>query len=62
MTLVNWDNMELPGLQVNVRLPAAPKMVRSVQQQQEIEGWEFNDGILSFTTDLEWADYILIAK
>jgi len=62
VTLVNWDNMELPGLQVNVRLPAAPKMVRSVQQQQEIEGWEFNDGILSFTTDLEWADYILIAK
>jgi hypothetical protein len=36
--------------------------VRSVQQQQDIDGWEFNDGILSFTTDLEWADYILIAK
>jgi hypothetical protein len=62
VTLVNWDNMELPGLQVRVRLPAAPTAVRSVQQQQELEGWEFNDGILSFTTDLEWADYILVAK
>ena len=62
VTLTNWDNETLPGLTVSVKLPAAPASVRSVQQQKELEGWKFQDGRLTFNTDLEWADYIILPK
>jgi len=62
LTLVNWDNKEEPKLKVKVRLPNKPASVRSVQNQSAIPGWTYAGGVLSFTTDLEWADYILIAK
>jgi len=62
LTLVNWDNRPLRGLTVRVRMPAAPRAVRSVQQQRELQGWRYEDGMLTFTTDLEWADYFLLPR
>jgi hypothetical protein len=64
LLLVSEDGlrMSVPGLTVQVRLPDAPAFVRSVQQQKELEGWQFRDGRLAFTTDLEWADYIILAE
>ena len=60
VTLTNWDNDPLVDLAVSVKLPAAPRFIRSVQQQRELKGWNFRDGRVHFTTDLEWADYILL--
>jgi len=62
VTLTNWDNEPLPSLTVSVKLPAAPASVRSVQHQKELEGWKFADGRMTVTTDLEWADYIILPK
>ena len=62
MTLINWDNAKPPGLHVNVRVARKPKSVRSVQSQKDLTGWTFQDGKVSFKTDLVWADYILIEK
>jgi hypothetical protein len=60
VTLVNWDNEKQPELTVNVRLANQPKSIRTVQGQKTIRGWSYKDGVLSFTTSLGWADYILI--
>jgi len=60
LTLVNWDNKPLRRLVVKVRMNKAPKLVRSVQQQRQLKGWTFRDGVLTFTTSLEWADYFLL--
>lgn len=62
VTLVNWDNQPLEDLKVRVRLQDAPRSIRSVQQQRQLKGWDFRDGVLTFNTDLEWADYILLAN
>lgn len=62
VTLVNWDNQTIETLTVKVRLPATPASVRSVQQQRELRGWSFENGTLTFTTSLEWADYFLMPK
>lgn len=62
VTLVNWDNQPLEDLKVRVRLQDAPRSIRSVQQQRQLKGWDFQDGVLTFNTDLEWADYILLAN
>lgn len=62
LTLVNWDNAVQPALQVKIRVSSKPASVRTVQGQAEIRDWSYRDGVLTFTTDLEWADYILIAN
>ncbi|MHB9106453.1 MAG: beta-galactosidase trimerization domain-containing protein [Armatimonadota bacterium] len=62
LTLVNWDNTPLPGLTVSVKMPAAPKSIRSVQDQKNVTGAKYENGTLTFTTDLEWANYYLLAK
>ena len=59
VTLVNWTDKPIAGLTVAVRLPAKPKAVQSVQAGKMVPA-EFKDGILTVTTDLEWADYILL--
>jgi hypothetical protein len=61
LTLVNWDNKTLPGLTVSIKMPAAPKFIRSVQQQKNLP-FKYANGTLTFTTNLEWADYYLIGK
>jgi len=62
LTLVNWDNKQLPGLTVSIKMPAAPKFIRSVQGQKNLPGAKYENGTLTFTTDLEWADYFILAK
>ena len=62
LTLVNWDNKPLPGLTVSIRMAAAPQFVRSVQGQKNVQNVQFENNTLTFTTDLEWADYILLPK
>jgi hypothetical protein len=62
LTLVNWDNEPLPGLTVSIKMPAAPKSIRSVQGQKELPGAKYENGTLTFTTDLEWADYYILGK
>jgi len=62
VTLVNWDNKPLPGLKVSVKLAATPQFVRTVQGQKNLQDVTFEGNTLTFTTDLEWADYILLPK
>jgi hypothetical protein len=61
VTLVNWTDKPLAGLKVAVRVSTKPTAVRSVQAGKAVPH-EFRDGILTVTTDLEWADYLLLAK
>jgi hypothetical protein len=61
LTLVNWTNAPLKAVNVQVKLAAAPKSVRSVEGQKELNvTWD--QGTASFTTDLKEADYILLRK
>ncbi|MGE3804680.1 MAG: beta-galactosidase trimerization domain-containing protein, partial [Gemmataceae bacterium] len=59
LTLVNWTDQPIKGLEVSVKLPAAPKSVRSVALQKEL-GAKYAEGKLSFKLDLEEADFILV--
>jgi hypothetical protein len=61
VTLANWTDKPVTNLQVAVRLATKPKEARSVQAGKALPA-EFKDGILTVTTDLEWADYILLPK
>ncbi len=61
VTLVNWTEKPIAGLQVQVRMPAKPAKVRSVQNGKDLTV-DYKDGVLTVTTDLEWADYILLFK
>jgi hypothetical protein len=61
VTLVNWTQQPIAGLQVQVRMPAKPSKVRAVQAGKDLPV-EYKDGILTVTTDLEWADYLLLFK
>jgi len=47
---------------VSIKMPAAPRFVRSVQQQKNLPNTKFENGALTFTTDLEWADYFILGK
>jgi hypothetical protein len=59
--LVNWTNGKIRGLKVTVQLPAAPKTVRTVSGQKALPS-TFDKGKLTFTTDLDEADYLLLSK
>jgi hypothetical protein len=61
LTLVNWTNGPVKGLKVTVKLAAAPKEVRSVAGQKALP-MQFGQGAVTFTTDLEDADFILLPK
>ncbi|MFM8890985.1 MAG: beta-galactosidase trimerization domain-containing protein [Planctomycetia bacterium] len=61
LTLANWTSEPVRNLKVRVRLAARPKEVRSVQAGRAVPA-EFKDGVLTLTTDLEWADHVLLPK
>jgi hypothetical protein len=61
VTLVNWTNAPLKNLKVQVRLDQAPAQVRSVRWQKALTS-SFDKGILTFSVDLEDADYILLPR
>ena len=62
VTLVNWTNTrQIEGLQVSVKLPAAPRQVFSVTNQQELE-FKFQNGKVQFRTNLPEADFIMLMK
>jgi hypothetical protein len=60
LTLANWTNGPVKGLKVSVRTPtAAPKEVKSVQQQKVFSS-DYKDGFATFTIDLEEADFVTL--
>jgi hypothetical protein len=61
VTLVNWTNEPLKELDVTVRVPFAPKSVRSVAGQKDLPV-KSADGAATFTTSLDDADYVLLLK
>jgi hypothetical protein len=61
LTLINWTNAPLKKLNVGVRVPQAPRQVRSVEGQRDLTAG-FANGVASFTLDLDEADYILLRK
>jgi hypothetical protein len=61
LTLTNWTAKPVKNLKVEVRLPAEPKEARSVQAGRAVPA-DFTNGVLTLTTDLEWADHILLPK
>lgn len=61
LTLANWTAEPVKSLKVQVRLPAKPKEAKSVQAGKAVPA-EFKDGVLTLTTDLEWADHILLPR
>jgi hypothetical protein len=61
VTLVNWTNGPVKDLQVTVRLPTAPKTVRSVTAQKSL-ALTFENNLLTFITELAEADFILLPK
>lgn len=61
LTLTNWTAEPVANLKVQVRLPAKPKEAKSVQGGKPVPA-EFKDGILTLTTDVEWADHVLLPK
>jgi hypothetical protein len=52
VTLVNWTDGQLKALTVSVRLPAAPKEVRSVSGQKAFPS-KYADGAVTFALNLE---------
>jgi hypothetical protein len=61
VTLVNWTNSPIKDLKVEVKLDYAPKSVRSVEAQKNV-AVEAAGGGVKITTDLNWADYLLLTK
>ncbi len=59
LTLANWTDKPIAGLEIKVRLPSKPREARSVQNNKTV-AVTFQDGVATFATDLEWADYILL--
>lgn len=61
LTLVNWTNAPVKNLDVQVRMPYAPKTVRTVSGQRNLE-FTTKDGVVSFRLDVAEADYVLLLK
>lgn len=61
VTLANWTDQPVQGLEVRVRMPAKPAAARSVQGARDL-AMSYEGGVLTLTTDLEWADYILLPR
>ena len=61
LTLVNWTNAPVKDLEVQVRMKDAPKTVRTVSGQRNLE-FTAKDGVVSFRLDLAEADYVVLKK
>jgi hypothetical protein len=61
VTLVNWANAPLKDVEVAVRMKDAPKTVRTVSGQRNLE-FTAKDGVVTFRLDLAEADYVLLMK
>lgn len=61
LTLVNWTNEPVKGLEVQVRMKDAPKSVRTVSGQREVP-FTAKGGVVTFKLDLAEADYVLLTK
>lgn len=59
VTLVNWSNAPIQGLQVRVNVKALPRQVRSVRWRRDLP-MEADGNAVTFTVDVEDADYILM--
>lgn len=61
VTVLNWSSAPIPGLKLQVRVPAAPSSVRSVRQQQPVPV-QFAGGVATLALDLNESDYLLLLK
>jgi hypothetical protein len=62
VTLVNWTNeSQLDGLEVSVKMQAAPREVFSVTENKKLD-FEYANGKLTFQTDLAAADFVKVLK
>jgi hypothetical protein len=61
LTLVNWTNGPVKDLEVQVRMKDAPKTVRTVSGQRNLD-FKHNDGVVTFRLDLAEADYVVLRK
>jgi hypothetical protein len=62
LTLVNWTNdASLRELDVRIRMKTAPSEVFSVVANEKLP-FEFADGHVTFKTDLDAADYVMLKK
>lgn len=61
VTLVNWNDAPLKGVDVTVQLPYKPSSVRSVQQQKSIPV-TYADGKATLKVDLTEADYLVFNR
>ena len=61
LTLVNWTNAPKKKIEVQVKSGFKPAIVRSVQQQKNLD-FNYDNGRVTFTTKLPDADYVLLLK
>ena len=62
LTLINWTNEEhLAGLRISVKVSQRPKSVFSVSQQTGLD-FEYRNGKVTFATELDAADYIMLKR
>jgi hypothetical protein len=61
VSLVNWTDAPIKGVKVSLKLPWPPKAGRSVQDQKPVT-IDYAGGTASFTTDLEYGNYIILEK
>jgi hypothetical protein len=61
LTLVNWMNGPVKDLEVQVRMKDAPKTVRTVSGQRNLD-FKHQDGVVTFRLDLAEADYVVLRK
>jgi hypothetical protein len=61
LTLVNWAKDGVDNLYVRVRMKDAPKTVRTVSGQRNLD-FTHKDGVVTFRLDLAEADYVVLRK
>ena len=62
LTLINWTNRaELDGVRVSVKVPFAPREIKSVTNQTPLE-FKFTNGRATFDTHLREGDFIMLMK
>lgn len=61
LTIVNWTNKPIRNVKVEVRMPEAPRVIRSVQSGKNLK-WKYADGRTTFSTSVNDADFVLFEK
>ena len=61
LTLTNWADAPAKGVVVKLRVPFAPKSVRSVHGQKVIDA-TYANGVLTFAMDVADADYVMVMR